>query len=221
MSELRWHPFLGQWVITATHRQDRTMLPPPDFCPLCPTVPGGFPTEVPAPSYDIVVFENKFPSLRADPPEPAVAATSVSPVEPARGICEVVLYSPNHQDSLAAMPLDRIHHLARVWKDRYLELGARDFVRYVFVFENRGEAVGVTLHHPHGQIYAFPFIPPSARAWRTRSRTAGGSSSRESVTSPTSRSTPAGLTKSVSRRGSTKCPWRSGARPTWRTCRRC
>src|SRR4030081_2656364 len=138
------------------------MLPPPDFCPLCPTVPGGFPTEVPASSYDIVVFENKFPSLRADPPEPAVAATSVSAVEPARGICEVVVYSPNHQDSLAAMPLDRIHHLARVWKDRYLELGARDFVRYVFVFENRGEAVGVTLHHPHGQIYAFPFVPPHA-----------------------------------------------------------
>jgi len=170
VSELRWHPFLEQWVITATHRQDRTMLPPPDFCPLCPTLPGGFPTEVPAPSYDIVVFENKFPSLRADPPEPAVAATSVSPVEPARGICEVVLYSPNHQDSLAAMPLDRIHHLARVWKDRYLELGARDFVRYVFVFENRGEAVGVTLHHPHGQIYAFPFIPPVAEKELAASR---------------------------------------------------
>ena len=160
MSELRWHPFLEQWVITATHRQDRTFLPPADYCPLCPTRPGGFPTEVPEPTYDIVVFENKFPSLQAAPPEPAVAATSLSPVEPAKGVCEVVVYSPRHEDALASMPLERIQHLARVWKDRYLELGARDFVRYVFIFENRGEAVGVTLHHPHGQIYAFPFIPP-------------------------------------------------------------
>jgi galactokinase/galactose-1-phosphate uridylyltransferase (family 1) len=160
VSELRWHPFLEQWVITATHRQDRTFLPPADYCPLCPTRPGGFPTEVPEPTYDIVVFENKFPSLQAAPPEPAVAATSLSPVEPAKGVCEVVVYSPRHEDALASMPLERIQHLARVWKDRYLELGARDFVRYVFIFENRGEAVGVTLHHPHGQIYAFPFIPP-------------------------------------------------------------
>src|SRR5438105_2959846 len=160
VSELRWHPFLEQWVITATHRQDRTFLPPVDYCPLCPTRPGGFPTEVPDPTYDIVVFENKFPSPQANPPQPAVVATPLSPVEPAKGVCEVVVYSPRHEDALASMPLERIHHLARVWKDRYLELGAREFVRYVFIFENRGEAVGVTLHHPHGQIYAFPFIPP-------------------------------------------------------------
>jgi UDPglucose--hexose-1-phosphate uridylyltransferase len=170
VSELRWHPFLEQWVITATHRQDRTFLPPADYCPLCPTLPGGFPTEVPAASYDIVVFENKFPSLQPDPPEPAVAATSLSPVEPARGVCEVVVYSPRHQDSLASMSVERIRNLARVWKDRYLELGARDFVRYVFVFENRGEVVGVTLHHPHGQIYAFPFIPPVAEKELAASR---------------------------------------------------
>ncbi len=160
MSELRWHPFLEQWVITATHRQDRTFLPPEDYCPLCPSSPGGFPTEVPRETYDIVVFENKFPSLRKDPPPPAVAATSLSPVLPAQGICEVVLYSPRHHDSLATMPLARIRNLMRVWKDRYLELGAKEFVKYVLIFENRGEEVGVTLHHPHGQIYAFPFIPP-------------------------------------------------------------
>src|SRR2546427_5303557 len=160
VSELRWHPFLEQWVITATHRQDRTFLPPVDYCPLGPTRPGVFPTEVPDPTYDIVVFENKSPSLQATPPQPAVAATSLSPVEPAKGVCEVVVYSPRHEDALASMPLERIEHLARVWKDRYLELGARDFIRYVFIFGNRAEAVGVPLHHPHGQIYAFPFIPP-------------------------------------------------------------
>ena len=70
MSELRWHPILEEWVITATHRQDRTFFPPPDYNPLAPTKPGGFPTEVPAPDYDIVVFENKFPSLQRNPPAP-------------------------------------------------------------------------------------------------------------------------------------------------------
>ncbi len=160
MSELRWHPFLEQWVMTATHRQDRTFLPPDDYCPLCPSTPGGFPTEVPSDTYDIVVFENKFPSLHKDPPPPAVAATSVSPVLPARGICEVVLYSPRHRDSLGSMPLQRIRNLMAVWKDRYQELGAKEFIEYVLIFENRGEEVGVTLHHPHGQIYAFPYIPP-------------------------------------------------------------
>lgn len=160
MSELRWHPFLEQWVITATHRQERTFLPPDDFCPLCPTQPGGFPTEVPDDHYDVVVFENKFPSLRSPPPPPALAGSALLPVEPADGICEVVVYSPDHRGALATMPLPRIRHLLRVWRDRFLELAAIPLIRYVLVFENRGEAVGVTLHHPHGQIYAFPFIPP-------------------------------------------------------------
>jgi UDPglucose--hexose-1-phosphate uridylyltransferase len=71
VSELRWHPLTGEWVATATHRQERTFLPPPDYCPLCPTKPGGFPTEIPEATYDIVVFENRFPSLRPDPPAPA------------------------------------------------------------------------------------------------------------------------------------------------------
>ena len=176
MSELRWHPFLEQWVITATHRQDRTFLPPEDYCPLCPTRPGGFPTEVPNDDYDIVVFENRFPSLQPSPPPPAVAGTALSPVEPAAGICEVVLYSPSHHETLASMPLARVRNLARVWKDRFLDLSRKELVRYVFVFENRGEAVGVTLHHPHGQIYGYPFVPPvlekelaAARAFHQRS----------------------------------------------------
>jgi UDPglucose--hexose-1-phosphate uridylyltransferase len=160
MSELRWHPLLSQWVITATHRQDRTFLPPEDYCPLCPTKPGGFPTEVPAETYDIVVFENKVPSLQGEPPVPSVEPTEVSPVLPARGVCEVVLYSPDHRSSLSTLPLRRIANLAHVWRDRTAVLGARPEIQYVFPFENRGEAVGVTLHHPHGQIYSFPFVPP-------------------------------------------------------------
>ena len=160
MSELRWNPLLGEWVATATHRQERTFLPPADFCPLCPTKPGGFPTEVPEPDYDVAVFENRFPSLRPDPPPPAVAGSELYPVRPGRGICEVILYTPRHEATLAAEPVEQIHKLVRVWTDRFRELGARDFVEYVFIFENKGEAIGVTLHHPHGQIYAYPFVPP-------------------------------------------------------------
>jgi UDPglucose--hexose-1-phosphate uridylyltransferase len=160
VSELRWNPLLGEWVATATHRQERTFLPPADFCPLCPTKPGGFPTEVPEPAYDIVVFENRFPSLRRDPPEPAIEGTELYPVRPAQGVCEVVLYTPHHDATLADEPVEQIYKLVQVWTDRFRELSALPFVDYVFIFENKGEAIGVTLHHPHGQIYAFPFIPP-------------------------------------------------------------
>src|SRR5918997_1321378 len=101
LSELRWNPLLGEWVATATHRQQRTFMPPAEFCPLCPTRPGGFLTEVPESSYDIVVFENRFPSLRRAPEVPAVEGTELYPVRPSQGVCEVVLYSPNHNSSLA------------------------------------------------------------------------------------------------------------------------
>ncbi len=160
MSELRFHPFLDQWVITATHRQDRTFLPPDDYCPLCPTQPGGFPTEIPFSEYDIVVFENKFPSLSATPPEPAVPGSEICPVRPSAGVCEVICYSQVHDSTFATMPLSQARKLARVWRERYVSLGERSDVDYVFIFENKGKEIGVTLSHPHGQIYAYPFIPP-------------------------------------------------------------
>lgn len=160
MSELRWNPLLGEWTATATHRQDRTFFPPPGYCPLCPTKPGGFPTEIPEPDYDIVVFENKFPSLQPDPPEPAIQGSDLYPVRPAQGVCEVVVYTPEHTSTLAQQPTRQIYKLMQVWRDRFTELDICDFVEYVFIFENKGEAVGVTLPHPHGQIYAYPFVPP-------------------------------------------------------------
>lgn len=160
MSELRWNPLYGEWLATATHRQDRTFLPPADFCPLCPTKPGGFPTEIPEAEYDIAVFENRFPSLSPAPPEPAIAATELYPVERSFGECEVVVYTPNHDSTLAREPVGQIYKLIQVWTDRFRELSKLEFVEYVFIFENKGEAIGVTLHHPHGQIYAYPFVPP-------------------------------------------------------------
>lgn len=160
MSELRYNPLLGEWLATATQRQDRTFLPPADFCPLCPTKPGSFPTEVPEPDYDIVAFENRFPSLRRHPEPPAIESDGIYKVEPSFGVCEVILYSPDHNTSLAAEPVEKIYKLVRVWRHRFEELEKHPFVKYVFIFENKGEAVGVTLHHPHGQIYAYPFVPP-------------------------------------------------------------
>jgi UDPglucose--hexose-1-phosphate uridylyltransferase len=160
VSELRWNPLLGEWVATATHRQDRIFLPPDEFCPLCPTKENEFPTEVPEPDYDIAVFENRFPSLKSVPETPALESGDFYPVRPAQGVCEVVLYSPNHNSSLAQEPVEQIYKLILVWIDRFRELGALSFVKYVFIFENKGEAIGVTLHHPHGQIYAYPFVPP-------------------------------------------------------------
>lgn len=156
MSELRWHPLLREWVITATDRQDRTFLPSRAQCPLCP----GEGSEAPDAPFHVVAFENRFPSLRPNPPEPAVQATSLCPVAPAAGACEVVIYTPDHDSHLAQRSRDEIEQLIWVWRHRYEELSARPEIAYVYIFENRGEEIGVTLHHPHGQIYAFPFIPP-------------------------------------------------------------
>ena len=143
MSELRWHPLLEEWVTVAPWRQDRTYHPPADHCPLCPTRPGGAQTEIPEADYHIAVFENRYPSYSGD-----------------QGRCEVVCYTPDHASSLGAQTVDHIQDLIEVWRDRTEELSRLPNVRYVFIFENRGEAIGVTLSHPHGQIYAYPFLPP-------------------------------------------------------------
>jgi UDPglucose--hexose-1-phosphate uridylyltransferase len=156
-AHLRWQPLRGEWVAYATHRQHRTFLPPPEYNPLAPTVDPAHPTELPPGDYDAAVFENLFPALTGrahDPPELPVAT------EPALGACEVVVFCRDPTGSLGALPLDHIELLIEIWADRYVELGARPDVQYVFPFENRGVEVGVTLHHPHGQIYAYPFIPP-------------------------------------------------------------
>jgi UDPglucose--hexose-1-phosphate uridylyltransferase len=160
MTERRWDPALGEWRTFATHRQTRTFLPAADACPLCPTRDADAPTEIPRPSYQLAVFDNRFPSLTAEPPAPSVHGSALRPVEPARGATEVVLYSDRHDLTLADMDVEHITRLVDVWAGRYAVLGARDEVDYVFVFENKGEVIGVTLEHPHGQIYGYPDIPP-------------------------------------------------------------
>jgi UDPglucose--hexose-1-phosphate uridylyltransferase len=157
---LRYHPLRGEWVAYAAHRQERTFLPPADYNPLAPTRPGAEPTELPGGEYDVAVFENRFPTfarLAHDPP--SVPAGSL----PARGGCEVVVYTQDATTSLAALAVEHVELLVEVWADRTRELGARGDVAYVMPFENRGVEVGATLHHPHGQIYAYPFVPPIAQ----------------------------------------------------------
>jgi UDPglucose--hexose-1-phosphate uridylyltransferase len=156
-SHLRWHPLRGEWVAYASHRQHRTFLPPAEWNPLAPGADPDAPTEVPAGPWDVAVFENLFPTLTpkaSDPP------ASIVETRPGTGACEVVVFTQDPTTSLGRLPVAHIELLIEVWADRYRELGARDDVQYVFPFENRGVEVGVTLHHPHGQIYAYPFVPP-------------------------------------------------------------
>jgi UDPglucose--hexose-1-phosphate uridylyltransferase len=163
MTERRYDPTTGEWRMFARHRQDRTFLPPEDRCPLCPTVDPARPTEIALPGFDVAVFENRFPSLLRNPPPAEATGSDLYPVAPAAGVNEVIVYSDDHDLQLADMEVGHISRVVDVWADRYAELGAREEVAYVLVFENRGEVVGVTLHHPHGQIYAFPEIPPRPR----------------------------------------------------------
>ncbi|TMC56571.1 MAG: galactose-1-phosphate uridylyltransferase [Chloroflexi bacterium] len=160
MSELRWNPLLREWVITATARQERTYLPLAAQCPLCPTRDPSAPTEIPRTTFDIAVFENRFPALRRLPPAPEVEGTELEPVMPAEGACEVVVYTSEHAGTLTDQPVEQIYKLILVWTDRYRALSELPFVKFVFIFENKGAIVGTTLHHPHGQIYAFPYVPP-------------------------------------------------------------
>jgi UDPglucose--hexose-1-phosphate uridylyltransferase len=160
--ELRWHPLLEEWIVVAPERQERIFLPPAEYCPLCPTRGASWPTEVPSAEFEIAVFENRFPSFERR----ASKASRTRPpfaTERARGAAEVVLYSSQHDASLGGLPLRQAERLVEVWADRYAELSARREVAYVLIFENRGKEIGVTLTHPHGQIYAFPYVPPVAQ----------------------------------------------------------
>jgi UDPglucose--hexose-1-phosphate uridylyltransferase len=162
-TELRWHPFRAEWVAYAGHRQERTFLPPPGWDPLAPTLPEAPPTELPAGPWEVAVFENRFPALDLDAPPPADhPADHVVEVRPGVGVCEVVVYTPGWVDSLADLSHRNVEMLIEVWAERTRELGVLEEIVYVMPFENRGAEVGATLHHPHGQIYAYPFVPPVA-----------------------------------------------------------
>ncbi|MFF0040683.1 galactose-1-phosphate uridylyltransferase [Streptomyces mirabilis] len=141
-SQVRRDPLLGDSVAIASHRQGRTYHPPANECPLCPSQ-GGRLSEIPDSSYDVVVFENRFPSLAGD-----------------SGRCEVVCFTSDHDSSFADLTEEQAGLVLEAWTDRTAELSHLPSVEQVFCFENRGEEIGVTLGHPHGQIYAYPFTTP-------------------------------------------------------------
>lgn len=154
---LRWHPLRGEWVTYASFRQSRTFMPPPEYDPLAVTRDLNHPTEVPAGEYDVAVFDNRFPAFDLSSHSPP---SSIVSTRSATGRCEVVVYSQDPKMPLGSLPLQQLCLLLEVWADRTAILGEREEIQFVLPFENRGVEVGVTLHHPHGQIYAYPFIPP-------------------------------------------------------------
>ncbi|MEO6505364.1 MAG: galactose-1-phosphate uridylyltransferase [Terrimesophilobacter sp.] len=171
-SELRLDRLLDEWVIVASHRQSRTYHPPADQCPLCPTTDANH-TEIPERDYQVVVFENRFPSLASGtPPLPNhVAGSALTTLRPGVGRCEVVCFTSNHDGAFWRLPAAQARLVVDAWADRTVELGALDGVEQVFPFENHGEEIGVTLAHPHGQIYAYPFVTPrTAKMLETTTR---------------------------------------------------
>lgn len=166
-SEVRRDVLLGDSVAIASHRQGRTYHPPADQCPLCPTT-GDRLSEIPDSSYDVAVFENRFPSLAGD-----------------SGRCEVVCFTSDHDASFASLTEEQARLVLDAWTDRTSELSHLPSVEQVFCFENRGEEIGVTLGHPHGQIYAYPFTTPRTalmlRSLATHKEATGGENLFDSV----------------------------------------
>ncbi|UED88560.1 galactose-1-phosphate uridylyltransferase [Streptomyces profundus] len=149
-SEVRHHALLDEHVGYAAHRQSRIYHPPADQCPLCPTS-GDRLSEIPADSYQVAVFENRFPSFGGDV-----------------GRCEVVCFTSDHNASFADLTEEQAALVLAAWTDRTDELSRHPGVRQVYCFENRGAEIGVTLAHPHGQIYGYPFVTPfTERALRS------------------------------------------------------
>ncbi len=176
-SELRHDPLLDEWVMVASHRQDRIYKPSVRDCPLCPSRPGHH-TEIPAEDYAVVVFQNRFPALA---PAPAAATgwqRGTLASRPGAGSCEVICFTAEHDASVAALPPAQLELVVQAWRDRSLALSRLPGVQQVFCFENSGADIGVTLDHPHGQIYAYPFVTPRTARMLTsvadyRSRTGG------------------------------------------------
>lgn len=154
--ELRYHPLRREWNVYAAHRQNRTFKPSLADDPLAPSIAGAAATEIPFTDFGLAIFENKFAAFH--PSANRAAVLSGIAAEPAKGACDVVVYSPEAHGSLHTIGQDRRQVLIVALIERYETLFAQG-CQYVLPFENRGDEVGVTLHHPHGQIYGFERTP--------------------------------------------------------------
>ena len=152
MAELRFNPLTKDWVMIASHRQARPNMPK-GWCPFCPgsgKVPDVF---------EVHQYDNDFPTLSPTPPQPDPVETDFFKVAPSYGKCEVILYSSQHTVTLPELSDAHMGKLMDLWCQRFEALSQDEKIKYVFIFENRGEVVGVTMPHPHGQIYGYPFLP--------------------------------------------------------------
>lgn len=156
---LRWNPSRLEWVTYSAERTNRTAFPAKEYCPLCPSGILNTATEIPFKDFEIAVFPNRWSSFNSHKKDIDIKIENIK-TKPSSGTCEVVVYSSKHLDTIAEMPTERIILLTKTWIDRYKNLLTRGDIAYVMPFENRGQECGVTLHHPHGQIYCYPFIPP-------------------------------------------------------------
>jgi UDPglucose--hexose-1-phosphate uridylyltransferase len=157
MAEFRWNPLLDTYTMVATNRQHRPHLPK-DFCPFCPS------QNKKLPKYDVLAYDNDFPAMSLQPEEVKYQKkNSIFRNAGATGKCEVILYSPQHNKSIYQLNDSHLLKIADLWAHRFKELKKDKRIRYIFEFENRGEEVGVTIPHPHGQLYAYSFIPPKIR----------------------------------------------------------
>ena len=152
MAELRWHPLTKDWIMIASHRQNRPQMPK-DWCPFCPGS-GNVPDD-----FTVFKYDNDFPALSCNPPIPDDVSTELYKTAPAYGKCEVILYSKEHTVTLPELTLPHVKELVDLWQERFTEIKKDENIKYIFIFENRGEAVGVTMPHPHGQIYGYSVIP--------------------------------------------------------------
>ena len=164
MAELRYNPITRDWLMVASHRQNRPQMPK-DWCPFC--VGSG---NVPEEGYDVFRYPNDFPALSTRPPAPDDVAGGLFMTQAAYGRCEVLLYDDRHDARLADLTDGHVHKLARMWRDVYNDYDGDPDIKYAYIFENKGEAVGVTMPHPHGQAYGYPFIPRIIREELTGSK---------------------------------------------------
>jgi UDPglucose--hexose-1-phosphate uridylyltransferase len=169
--EMRLDVLTGEWIPMASHRMNRTFLPARDSCPLCPAQAGAAyqDGEIPDTDYDVVVFENRFPSYWRAPGQDVYDqwrqdGEPLWPVRPAAGRCEVICFSPDHSASVASLDTRRMRTVIEAWADRTEALMAIDGIVQVYPFENRGVEIGVTIPHPHGQIYGYPVVTPKTQA---------------------------------------------------------
>lgn len=152
--ELRWNPLLEAWIVVAGHRKRRPWRS--GFCPFCPGSPET------AGEWDVLALPNRYPALSPEPPRVEEGGKPFFRRE-AKGVCEVVVETPLHEGDFQDLSIEQVSRYIGLLAERVKDLSARSYIEYVMPFKNKGSLIGVSLTHPHSQIYALPFIPPRVR----------------------------------------------------------